>query len=923
MPGANPRPPSAAYHEVRDMISTETPRYPAEWEMDAVLADGATVHLRPIRAADGVALLDFHAHLSAETVYLRFFGARPHLTDADVQRFTAVDYQDRMAFVSVLQDSIVAVARYDRLADAASAEVAFVVADAHQGRGLGTLLLELLATYARSQGIMRFVADTLSHNRRMLDVFHAAGFRDVRQTEHGVVTVTMEITQTAESLAAVEEHGWTAAVRSIRRLLRPRSVAVVGAGRDGGIGRAILDNVIAGGFQGPVYPVNPRAPVVAGLVAFPSVAQIDGEVDLAVLAVPAREVLQVVDECAAKGVHDLVIVTSGFGEMGADGAAMEVAVVEHAHGGGMRIVGPNCIGIINTAASVRLNATFMDSPPEPGHVAFASQSGALGIAMLEWSRGAGIGVSSFVSMGNKVDVSSNDLIRYWEQDPDTDVILLYLESFGNPRDFARIAPRVARQKPIVAVKSGRSAAGGRAAASHTASLATPDSAVDALFHQAGVIRVDDLRQLFEVGTLLATQPLPRGQRVAVVGNAGGAGILAADALDAAALAIPEFSAKLAETLRGAAPLVAATGNPVDLGAGASADSYRTALAAIAASGEVDAVIAIHAPVRSVDPNAVAAAIAAASAKADIPVVATFLAMHDTPAAQAHGRTVPAFAFVEPAAAALAAVARYARWRERPTGAEPSRDGIEVDRARGLVAAALDGHPDGCWMDTDAAEALLHTYGIATAPVQRVESAAAAAHAAQLLGMPVALKVGAGVVHKTDVGGVQLGLRTAAEVRRAYATMAERLGDAVRGAVVQRMVSGGVELIIGVVQDPLFGPLIMFGSGGTSVEVFGDRTFRILPLTDVDAHELVRSIRGAPLLFGHRGAPPADVAAVETTLLRVAMLAADIPQVAEMDLNPVIASPAGAVVVDAKVRLMPWQDRPWLSVRHLRPAGGMR
>ncbi|HEV7679812.1 MAG TPA: bifunctional GNAT family N-acetyltransferase/acetate--CoA ligase family protein [Candidatus Dormibacteraeota bacterium] len=825
-----------------------------------------------------------------------------------------------MAFVAVLQDDIVAVARYDRLVDGASAEVAFVVADAHQGRGLGTLLLECLAAYARAQGITQFVAETLTHNRRMLDVFHAAGFRDVRQSEHGVVTVTMEIIQTVESLAAVEERGWTAAVRSVRRLLRPRSVAVVGAGRDGGIGRAILDNVIAGGFQGPVYPVNPRSAQVAGLVAYPSVGDIDGDVDLAVLAVPARDVLQVVDDCATKGVRDLVIVTSGFGEMGDAGAAMERTVVEHAHRGGMRIVGPNCIGIVNTAAAVRLNATFIDSPPEPGHVAFASQSGALGIAMLEWSRGAGIGVSSFVSMGNKVDVSSNDLIRYWDQDSDTDVILLYLESFGNPRDFARIAPRVARHKPIVAVKAGRSAAGGRAAASHTASLATPDTAVDALFHQAGVIRVDDLRQLFEVGTLLATQPLPRGPRVGVVGNAGGAGILAADALDAARLTIPEFGPRLAETLRGAAPLVAGVSNPVDLGAGAGADAYRTALTAIAASGEVDALIAIHAPVRTVDTGAVAKAIASASASADIPVIATFLAMQEPPVPHADGRTVPSFAFVEPAAEALAAVVGYARWRERPPGVLPVLDGINADAARAVVASALDGHPDGCWMDADAAEALLHAYGIATAPSRLVGSASAAARAASEIGIPVALKVASGsIVHKTDVGGVQLGLRTAAEVRDAYAAMAQRLGGSMHSAIVQHMVPGGVELIIGVVQDPLFGPLIMFGSGGTAVEVFGDRAFRILPLTDVDAHELVESIRGAPLLHGHRGAPPVDIAAVEDALLRVAQLAADIPEVAEMDLNPVISSPSGAVVVDAKVRVMPWQDRPWLSVRHLRRA----
>jgi acyl-CoA synthetase (NDP forming)/GNAT superfamily N-acetyltransferase len=903
------------------MTTLDAPPYPAQWEMDAVLADGATVHLRPMRPDDDHALVAFHARLSPETVYLRFFSPRPRLADRDVQRFTQVDYRNRMAFVAILHDDVVAVARYDRLADPAEAEVAFVVADAHQGRGLGTLLLEYLAAYAQVQGVTRFVAETLAHNRRMLDVFHAAGFRDVRQTDHGVVRVSMEITQTVESLAAVEERGWAAAVRSIRRLLRPRSVAVVGAGRDGGIGRTILDNLLAGGFQGPVYPINPRSPTVAGVVAFPSVREAAGDVDLAVVAVPARDVLKVVDDCAAKGVRDLVIVTSGFGEMDAEGAAMERTVVEHAHRGGMRIVGPNCIGVLNTADAVRLNATFIARPPEPGHVAFASQSGALGIAMLEWSRGAGIGLSSFVSMGNKVDVSSNDLIRYWDQDPDTDVILLYLESFGNPRDFARIAPRVARHKPIVAVKAGRSAAGGRAAASHTASLATPDTAVDALFHQAGVIRVDDLRRLFEVGTLLATQPLPKGPRVGVVGNAGGAGILAADALDAAGLTIPEFGAELAEMLRGAAPLVAGVSNPVDLGAGAGADAYRAALAAVAGSGEVDALIAIHAPVRTVDARDVADAIATAAAGAGIPVLATFLAMHEPPVPSVNGRTVPSFAFVEPAAETLAAVVGYARWRERPSGVVPTLADVDTAAARAVVDAALREQPEGCWMDADAAEALLHAYGIATAPSRRVASAVAAAEAADELGTPVALKVASGsVVHKTDVGGVQLGLRTGVDVQAAYTDMARRLGDAMHGAIVQRMVPGGVELIIGVVQDRLFGPLIMFGSGGTSVEVFGDRAFRILPLTDLDAHELVESIHGAPLLHGHRGAPPVDVVAIENALLRVARLAADLPEVAEMDLNPVIASPDGAVVVDAKVRLAPWQERPWLSVRHLRSAG---
>jgi acetyl coenzyme A synthetase (ADP forming)-like protein len=899
------------------MTLTSASRYPAEWEMDAVLADGATAHLRPIQAGDGDALRRFHGRLSPETVYFRFFTPRPRLSDEEVRRFTEVDYHDRVAVVVILEDDIVAVARYDRI-DATDAEIAFVVADAHQGRGIGTLLLEWLAAYAGANGITHFIAETLSHNRRMLDVFHAAGFRDVRRTDGNVVHVSMEITQGPRVLAAIREREWSAAVRSISRLLRPQSVAVVGAGRGGGIGRAILDNLLAAPFQGPVFPVNPRAATIAGVTAYPSVREIAERVDLGVIAVPAAEVLAAVDDCAAAGVHGLVIVTSGFGEMGEAGAAMERAIVEHAHRGGMRIVGPNCIGIINTADAVRLNATFIADPPQPGHVAFASQSGALGIAMLEWSRGAGIGVSSFVSMGNKVDVSSNDLIRYWDQDPDTDVILLYLESFGNPRDFARIAPQVARRKPIVAVKAGRSTAGGRAAASHTASLATPDAAVDALFHQAGVIRVDDLRTLFEVGTVLATQPLPGGRRVGVIGNAGGAGILAADALDAAGLAVPEFSPTLAEALRGVAPLVAGVRNPVDLGAGAGADSYAEAIRVVARSGEVDAILAIHAPVATVQPSAVGDAIAGASSTADLPVLATFLAMHEPPVPRVPGRVVPSFQFVEPAAAALAAVCTYADWRRRPRGTVPALDGVDVDVARAVVAATLERNPQGGWLDATAADTLLRTYGISTAPSCQVQSAHAAADALRALGAPVALKVAAGdIVHKTDVGGVHLGLRTEAEVKRAYATMAGRLGDSMHGAVVQRMVQPGVELIIGLVQDPLFGPLIMFGSGGTAVEVFGDRTFRILPLTDLDAREMVDSIRGAALLRGYRGAPAADVAAIEDILLRIAQLAADLPQVAEIDLNPVIASATAAVVVDAKVRVAPWQDKPWLGVRHLR------
>jgi acetyl coenzyme A synthetase (ADP forming)-like protein len=892
--------------------------YPERWVVDALLSDGAAVCIRPIRPDDGAALSAFHDRLSEETVYRRFFSYKPHLTEREVERFTQVDYRDRMAFVAVLGGELIGVGRYDRTPGTDEAEVAFVVADAHRGRGLGSLFLEYLAAAARDCGIARFVAETLAFNREMLHVFRAAGFQEVTSQECGEVTVRLDIRPTDHARMAAEAREWSADVLSVSRLLRPRSIAVVGAGRrEGSVGRSLVGNLRRSGFRGPIYPVNPHASEVEGLSAYQTIGAIPHPVDVAVIAVPPPAVLDAVDACAAQGVHGLVVVTSGFSETGPEGAALERRLVEHAHLGGMRIIGPNCLGVINTDAGVRMNATFATRAPVPGTIAFASQSGALGIAMLERAEAMGLGMSSFVSMGNKADVSGNDLLRYWEQDEQTRVILLYLESFGNPRTFSRVARRVSRSKPIVAVKAGRSAAGARAATSHTAALAAPDTAVDALFRQSGVIRVDTLEQLFDVGAILAHQPLPRGGRVAIVGNAGGAGILAADALVRYRLEAVELDAAVQAALRTAVPSAADLGNPVDLGAGADAEAFRKALAVILGAAQVDAVIAVYAPVPGAAAEDVALAVAAAAAESDKPVLATFLGMDAPPAIPGAAVRVPCFAFPEPAAQALAAVTSYARWRARPEGLVTVLAGVDPEEARRVVAAELDGRPDGAWLDQEAACALLATHGITAAHAIPVGSVEEAVTAARSLGFPVALKVrGQGLLHKTEVGGVHLDLRDAAAVRAAYAAMARSAGAAMEGGIVQAMAPAGVEAIVGVVHDPVFGPLLMFGSGGVAVELFGDRAFRSLPLTDVDARELVRSIRAAPLLFGHRGAQPVDVPALEELLLRVARLAEDVPEIAEMDLNPLIVSPRGVSVVDLRVRLSPVTPHPELTVRRL-------
>ena len=821
---------------------------PGDWEGDVVLADGATVHMRAMRLGDVARLAEMYERLSADSVYYRFFSPVPRTTATSLE-MNRLGHEGHFARIALLGDEIMAAARYDVVGPGV-AEVAFVVADEHQGRGVGTLLLEHLAVIARTHGIHTFAADTLPNNGKMLGLFAAAGWERDCRFESGTVKTQFSIAPTLASTAAIADREHLAEAASMARLFSPRSVAVIGASRDPAkIGNAVLSNLLAEGFEGTVYPVNPHSEQIAGVPAYASLADIPGPVDLAVVVRAADHVLGIVDECARKHVHALVILSAGFAEAGAAGAELQRAVVSKARANGMRVVGPNCLGVANTSPAVRLNATFAPTPPLAGNVAFLSQSGGLGTELLTQAAARGIGISGFISVGNKSDVSGNDLLQYWDDDPRTDVILLHLESFGNPRKFARIARRVSRHKPIVAVKSGRTHAGSRAASTHTAALATSDVAVDALFRQAGVIRVDTLEDLFDTAQLLASQPLPAGPRVAIVSNAGGPGILAADACVGAGLRVEGLSPLTREHLRRAVTTPLAVGNPIDLGVGASGADFAQAIPIVLGDDAVDAVILVYAPPVVTDAPSVACAVAAAvhataSAK---PVVTCFLGRPDV-AAELRGRdgrrTIPAFAFPESAARALGRAAELTEWRARPVGTLPELEDIDIDAVRALIESRLGESTNAeLWLATPDIQAVLRELGVSTLAERR----------------------------DLDAG---------------YAP------------------PPGLDVIVGITQDPLFGPLLLLGLGGVIGELVGDRSLRILPVTDEDARDLVRSLRTSPLLFGYRDTPALDVAALEDLILRIARLAQDVPEITEMDLNPITVHEHGVVVGDAKVRVAP-------------------
>lgn len=932
--------------------------YPAHWEADVVLRDGGTARIRPITVDDAERLVSFYEQVSDESKYYRFFAPYPRLSAKDVHRFTHHDFVDRVGLAATVGGEFIATVRYDRIgadgmpasAPADEAEVAFLVQDAHQGRGVASALLEHIGAVARERGIRRFAAEVLPANTKMIKVFTDAGYTQKRSFEDGVVRLEFDLEPTERSLAVQYAREHRAEARSVQRLLTPGSVAVVGVGRTpGGVGRSVLGNIRDAGFTGRLHAVNKAFPEelkeLDGVPAHRSVRDIEGPVDLAVVAVPADHVPEVVAECGEHGVQGLVVVSAGYAESGPEGRERQRQLVRHARAYGMRIIGPNAFGIINTSQDVRLNASLAPEMPRPGRIGLFAQSGAIGIALLSrlHRRGGGVtgvtGVSTFVSSGNRADVSGNDVLQYWYDDADTDVVLMYLESIGNPRKFTRLARRTAAAKPLVVVQGSGSAPQG-----HTVrATRLPHATVSALLRQAGVIRVDTITELVDTGLLLARQPLPTGPRVAILGNSESLGQLTYDAC-------------LSEGLR---PLP-----PLDLTTGASAEDFRVALARALADETCDAVIVTAIPAigeASPEDAELAEALRAAAASAPAkPVLVVHVELGGlaealsaaastapqagsnasgvvggahpfraldrwaTPAPEpsatpADSRLIPAYPAAERAVRALAEGVKYAQWRRDAAqpGKVPEYEDIDEKGAAELIGGLL-ARGQGLTLGTEATCELLRMYGVQVHRAVAAPTAEDAVAAARTLGYPVALKATAPHLrHRADLGGVRLDLADEEQLRRAYSELTGLFGkpEELR-PVVQGMAPRGVDTVVRAVIDPAAGAVVSFGLAGAASQLLGDMAHRLVPVTDRDATSLIRSIRTAPLLFGWRGSTPVDTPALEELLLRVSRLVDDHPEVVAVTLEPVVVAPRGLSVLGASVRLAPPPARDDLGPRTL-------
>ncbi|AMW13367.1 acyl-CoA synthetase [Streptomyces qaidamensis] len=951
--------------------SPDRHEYPAHWEADVVLRDGGTARIRPITVDDADRLVSFYEQVSDESKYYRFFAPYPRLSAKDVHRFTHHDFVDRVGLAATVGGEFIATVRYDRIgpdgtpasAPADEAEVAFLVQDAHQGRGVASALLEHIGAVARERGIRRFAAEVLPANTKMIKVFTDAGYTQKRSFEDGVVRLEFDLEPTDRSLAVQYAREHRAEARSVQRLLAPGSVAVIGAGRTpGGVGRSVLGNIRDAGFTGRLYAVNKALPEgrkeLDGVPAHRSVRDIDGPVDLAVVAVPAEQVTEVVTECGEHGVQGLVVVSAGYAEGGGhEGRERQRALVRHARTYGMRIIGPNAFGIINTSPQVRLNASLAPEVPRPGRIGLFAQSGAIGIALLSrlHRRGGGVtgvtGVSTFVSSGNRADVSGNDVLQYWYEDPDTDVVLMYLESIGNPRKFTRLARRTAAAKPLVVVQGARHGAAPQGHAVRATRL--PHATVSALLRQAGVIRVDTITELVDAGLLLARQPLPAGPRVAILGNSESLGLLTYDAC-------------LAEGLR--------PHPPQDLTTAASAADFHAALSRALADDRCDAVVVTAIPAvgeGSVRDAALAEALRSASAAApgkpvlvvhvELGGLAEALSAASSTAPQTgSGRTrpsapgrasraesgkqpqsatgstpaedrlpateapegahlIPAYPAAERAVRALGQAVAYAQWRRDAAdpGKVPEYDDIDERGAAALIDGLL-ARGQGLTLGTDETCDLLGHYGVQVHRALPAPTPDAAVEAARTLGYPVALKATAPHLrHRADLGGVRLDLADEDQLRRSYAELTELFGapEELR-PVVQRMAPRGVDVVVRAVIDPAAGAVLSFGLAGAASQLLGDTAHRLIPVTDREATSLVRSIRTAPLLFGWRGSAPADTRALEELLLRVSRLVDDHPEVVAVTLEPVVVASHGLSVLGASVRLAPPPARDDLGPRTL-------
>ena len=865
----------------------------------ALLADGTTMTIRPAGPRDYGPVKRLHDAMSPGNLYFRFFSMSRAAVEREARRVCREPGPDHGALLGLLSDELVGVASYELIPDSGTAEVALVVADGMHGRGVATLLLEHLVSLADARGVKDFTAEVLPGNSAVLQVLGDAGLDVRRRSGNGVVELSMLIphstalSEVSLYLDAVAGRERRAAVASLEPLLAPRSVAVVGAGHlPGSIGRRILRNIRDASFGGALYAVNPHAGDIEGVPCVPSVAALPEAPDLVVVAVPAARVLEVAQECGKRGAGSLVVITSGLTP------AQESSLLEASRRGGMRLVGPNCFGV--AVPGLGLDATFAMHHPSPGKAGLVTQSGGVGVALLEHLSGLGIGISSFASVGGMLDVSGTDMLMWWEADQATELAVLYLESFGDPRRFARTARRVSATVPVLTVHAGQSAPGQRAAASHTAAVAAPLITRQALFDQAGIIATTSFSELLDAAVLIASQPVPAGSRVAIVSNGGGAGVLAADACAEAGLAVAAPGREARNRLREVLPAGSALGGPVDTTMAVSAEALRQALR-IASEDGVDALIAL------VIPTAAADLIPALTAeRLPVPIAAVVL---DQPESVqllhggGAGPAVPAYASPEAAARALARAARYGSWRSRPASTVPEIRDLRVADARSIAGSFLARMPGGGWLSAVEADDLLRCYGIPMVEFRRAGNADAAVEAAASLGGHVVIKAEVpGLLHKTDAGAVELDLHGAGEVRAAMRRLQGKFAGRLAGVLVEPMITGGTETIIGVVQEPVFGPVVVFGLGGILTKTLSDHVARLAPLTSADADDLIHSLRAAPLLLGHNGQPAADIEALRGTLLRISRLADDLPQVAELDLNPVIARPDGAIAVDARIRV---------------------
>jgi len=874
--------------------------YPLTFETDVVLADGATTTVRPIRPDDGPLLTAFHERQSPQSIYFRYFSPRPRLSERDIEWFTHVDYVDRFALIALRANELIGVARYDRWRHRSEAEVAFFVDDANHGRGLATVLLEHLAARAREVGLTGFTASVLPENRKMIGVFTQAGFESATRFADGVIEVRLGLQPTPEAEAAIDARARSAAAEAVRRLLSPRSVAVIGASRDPGtIGHDLLQNLQRAGFEGPVWPVNPNAHHVGSVRAVDSILDITEEVDLAIVAVPADAVAAVVEECGRKQVYGVVILSAGFAEHGAEGAALEAEVLRVARSWGVRIVGPNCLGIINTDPTVRLHATFAQVAPRRGQVSLVSESGMVGAAIIGQAREMGVGISSFVALGNRADVSGNDLLQYWEGDASTKVVCMYIESFGNPRHFSRLARRLTRAKPVVAVKAGRLPT--------SATAVGTDATEDALLRQTGVIRVPTLQAMLETTRLLIKQPLPAGRRVAVVGNAGGSLAIAADAALDADLVLAELDPDARETLAALANHEVGPLGVVDLGLQASGHDIERATSALVTDPGVDAVLVLYAP--SLGATAVEVQLAldvGQKARPEVPIVACFYGP-DPPAAG--DGSVPVYDAIDAAARSLGRVAAYAEWLSLPEGEPMVLDEPVVAAVRSLVQDHLGGGPTS--LAEAEAMALLDAAGLRTLPTEVVRSLDAALEAAASMGYPVVLKAaGRDRMAKTAAAGFAIDLEGCDALRIAWERMEETLGAALVPALVQPMVGPGVDASVVVRDHPAVGPVVSLGPGGAAAALDTATDLRVLPLSDLGARRLVAASRLAPLL------DESGRQALEATLLRVGALAEEVPEIDELVLNPVIVRDGATVVTQARARVAPIERDPRPPVRRI-------